>query len=456
MGLILIETNDSPVPDTEKYRGICRDAQARGDRVVFCGNKGAGSEFSLPASQDAPPYISPQLVSFPLDEEGLNLLSLDRENAIAFLAGDGDWVYPEFDKIGSMDNGLLPWAIAAAPADCSSRIAQRPVRGWIMSSALAASLLRSARSTTGLALVAVVDRVRAGKLPVKWLSATVRFEGDQPLPAAGVEPAIRSDARVLALIPHYLCEEWLEQCLKSLADQTRPLDGVIVMDDASHEPPIDLCRAFPNVTLVQSPSTVGPYRLVQSVVRQTSFDAYMFQDSDDWSACDRLEKLLAAAEYHAADLIGCQQVRLLHQKNDLFTMTFPLDVNWGLADGPSHGLAHPTSLVSRRLLERTEGYSSGMGFGADSEFLNRAVFVARVVNTPFLSYFWRGRPASLTNSPDTGHASPIRQKMQQTLYRFYWAAHRDHQAGKGISLTPLCPCEPIELRHLSGPRLLRN
>ena len=58
-------------------------------------------------------------------------------------------------------------------------------------------------------------------------------------PTAQRRDASRSpkDARVLALIPHFGCEEWLDDALESLARQTRPLDGIVVIDDASDDPP---------------------------------------------------------------------------------------------------------------------------------------------------------------------------------------------------------------------------
>ena len=449
MGLILLEYDGPHSFDTGRYRTICRDAQANGDRIGFCSR----SDWPLPDMDSALSNAHPRPISFPVAEDDLRELLTSGDKAIAFLPSGTGWTYPEFTRVCSEDNRLLPWAIATAPANISSQISEQPVKGWIASSALALAMLRSAKTIDSLKLSAMVDRIRAERIPVHWLSAKIRFDGDQPEPDAGQDPAITSESRVLALVPHFQCEEWLEQCLMSLAHQTRPLDAIVVMDDASDDPPVEICSAFPNVTLVQSPDTVGPYRLVQSVVGQAPFDAYLFQDADDWTACDRLELLLAAAEHHGADLIGCQQARLFHDRKNFFTMTFPLDVNWGLANAPSHGLAHPTSLVSRRLLTKIAGFSSGMGFGADSEFLNRAVFAGRVVNTPYLSYFWRGRPMSLTNSPETGHASEIRQKMKQTLYRYYWSAQRDHQTGKEVSLPPLCPSEPIALKHLCGPEL---
>ena len=100
----------------------------------------------------------------------------------------------------------------------------------------------------------------------------------------------------MAVILHYKCEEWLCQCLESLVNQTRPLDAVVVVDDNSPEPPVDIVKQFPGVTLFTMMQNVGPYRIIQQVIDHFDYDAYLFQDADDWSAVDRLEILLKEAE----------------------------------------------------------------------------------------------------------------------------------------------------------------
>ena len=50
---------------------------------------------------------------------------------------------------------------------------------------------------------------------------------------------------MLALIPHFKCEEWLDDCLASLCAQTRPLDGIVVIDDASGDPPVEIVERHP-------------------------------------------------------------------------------------------------------------------------------------------------------------------------------------------------------------------
>ena len=83
-----------------------------------------------------------------------------------------------------------------------------------------------------------------------------------PAPRRAATPAgaqaAHQESSVLALIPHFRCEEWLDDCLQSLLDQTRPLDGIVVIDDASDDPPLDIVERYPGVTCCTPSGTWVP------------------------------------------------------------------------------------------------------------------------------------------------------------------------------------------------------
>ena len=261
-------------------------------------------------------------------------------------------------------------------------------------------------------------------------------------------------SRVLALIPHYQCEEWLEDALASLEEQTRPLDGIVVIDDASEPPPLDIVKRHPRVTLLHAERNVGPYRLVQQVIEETDYDAFLFQDADDWSAPDRLEKLLAAGAKTGAELIGTQEIRVFCEEPEVAPIAWPLDVHGQFAVKPTaFPLLHPTSIVTRDLLEELGGFSSGLRFSGDAEMLRRARFIARVTNVPDHCYYRRIRENSLTTASATGLRSPIRQQVMEML----WDAARRNAArvaaGEAPDLAPIRTAPPVRLRQLAGPAL---
>src|SRR5262249_5122751 len=206
--------------------------------------------------------------------------------------------------------------------------------------------------------------------PVGYLSAPgaapkTKLEAQAP-------PSIRRDSSVLAIVPHHRCEPWLEQCLASLTRQTHPLEAIVVVDDGSPSPPADIVARFPTVTLLRARENVGPYRILQTVIDRTAFDAYMLQDADDWSTDDRLELQLAEAERSGAEQVGCQELRLGDPDGAASAICYPLDASRSLRIEIDGAVLHPTSLISRDLVQRIGGFSSGLRFGAGPEFQVRA------------------------------------------------------------------------------------
>lgn len=261
-------------------------------------------------------------------------------------------------------------------------------------------------------------------------------------------PHLSENLRVLAVVPHRGCEVWLEQCLRSLANQTRPPDDILVLDDASPKPPRDIVAQFPGVQLWQSRRRVGPYALIQQAISETHYDAYLFQDADDWSTGDRLALLLHQMTQTGADLVGTQELRFDVEANGIFPVCYPLDVNDALAEKPGHPLIHPSSLVRRDLVLRLGGFATGLPFGGDTEFLLRAHFLARIVNCNAFTYVRRKRPHSLTTDPKTGLQSPRRTQLLQQLKARARANLEAVQTGRSPDLTPLSVAPPVEWRRL--------
>jgi glycosyltransferase involved in cell wall biosynthesis len=269
-------------------------------------------------------------------------------------------------------------------------------------------------------------------------------------------PVLHTASSVLAVVPHHQCEAWLADALESLVAQTRPLDGIVVVDDASGEPPAAIAARFPQVTLLKTAArkNVGPYRISQQVIRDTAYDGYLWQDADDWSMPERLELLLAAAERTGAELVGSQELRVLSLHGDAVPFTYPLDVNAALAEEPtSFPLLHPTSIVSRDLMTRVGGFATGLRFSGDSEFLRRAMHVARGVNVPEICYARRIRAGSLTTAATTGMQSPERIVLMATLHARARANADLVARGQTPVLEPLAVSPPIRLHHVLGPPL---
>lgn len=259
---------------------------------------------------------------------------------------------------------------------------------------------------------------------------------------------------VLAVITHFGCEPWLARSIESLAQQTRPPENIVVIDDASAAPPIAIVRQFPSVTLLAASENAGPYRLFQQIVDDTDYAAYLPQDADDWSAPERLAYLLAAARRTGAELVGCQIDSVYEGVPPEREVRYPTDCRAAVLANP---IIHPVflsaALIGRDLILRLGGFATGLRYGGDSEFLRRAVLAAKVVNIRRRLYYRRVHPAAATRRPDTGYGSPLRLAIQRRNHARARENVDRFQQGLAPDLAPIERAPPIVLNHLAGPRL---
>lgn len=273
-------------------------------------------------------------------------------------------------------------------------------------------------------------------------------------------PRLTSAARVLSVVPHHghhaASEDWLAECLDALLAQRRPADAIIVVDDESPVPPHRLPLRYPNVAFFRTSRNVGPFAIFDVAVQRAPFDALLMQDSDDLSEPHRLEMLLDAACDQEAELVGCQ-IRAFSAADWIDAAAVchnvPVDPRGALMERPTSHVMHlNSSLLSLDLARRIGGFSSGLRFGADSEFQRRAVFAGVARNVERIGYARRLHPDSLTRHPATGFGSPARVALAGRVQQRAHAIVAAVRAGMPPDFAPLEKGEPIALEHWAGPR----
>jgi len=443
VGTVVLEAGEdlgNLVPKLEMARGERGKALLK--IVVTCRpGKKAGILHALMAKFPGVEVV--EIHSWPRDLAGFVPTQL-----MAYLPASAPYSPPRWEEMGKGIWGVMPWMPAMDLPSIGGMHLMPPILGWIAE----ANLLQTEFSSAVPPTFRDFETLSAeGGRWIPYLSAKAGSTQEVPLPPSNDQPRIWKDAKVLALIPYYNCRSWLEFCLRSLAEQTRPLDGILVLDDGSERPPLDIVEKFKGATLWRSPANVGPYRLIQSAIEQTRYDAYLFQDADDWSSIDRLELLLAEAERTGAELIGTQEVMYLQE--NAFPNTYPLDVNQALLKYSAYSLLHPSGLVSRDLVVRSGGYATGLRFSGDLEFQTRARFVGKMVNLDRFCYFRRIRKDSLITSEQTGLASPARLNLDAQIRKRTVENSERSSKGQPPLLEPLASAGTIELEHLTGPNL---
>jgi glycosyltransferase involved in cell wall biosynthesis len=454
---------------------------------------------------------------------GSYLLNKVRSEKVAFMPEGSAFCFPNWEAIERVPGSIIPLVGQIEYPSQTAWIRQQNADGWLCRTRTAIKYLAASNSLEEWRCAEILKNTRVPVLSTPPLTPLT----DEPMPEiVGKKenpPVITSQSRVMAIVPHYKCNQWLFQCLESLVNQIRPPDAVVVVDDNSPQPPVDIVIQFPQVTLMTTEENVGPYRIIQQVIDDSDFDAYMFQDADDWSSVDRLELLLKEAERTGAQLVGCQELwvicstggmasptyycnrntqmteekswnenKVLKYSNtggmasptyycsrntqmteekswnenkvmkysntgvtgthQLQPVCYPLDVNRALRERSGHALHHPTSIVSKDLVQQVGGFATGLRFGGDTEFLWRAVWLAPMANIPGFCYFRRQRPGSLTTDPHSGLSSPARKELLVLLKKRARENMARCKNGQPLLLQPLKQRPPVVLKHLCGPK----
>jgi hypothetical protein len=369
---------------------------------------------------------------------------------VAVLPADAEFSPPRWMDVPPEGMIIRPWVRPIVPLEHGAMGHAKPATAWAAPTAVLREVLRA--RARGFRLDKVVACLERQGVPLAFLSTWAFPDGVGVPPAVARQPRLHRDSRVLAIVPHFRCEAWLGSCLRSLTTQTRAPQSIVVVDDASPTPPRDIVAAFPGVTLLCSRENVGPFRLVQTVIEKTRFDAYLFQDADDWSARDRLALLLDGAERTGAELVGCQELRF-DLPDGVSAHCYVPNASRSLGAVQRYSILHPTSLVSRDLVSRVGGFATGLKFGGDLEFQLRAHHCGHVVNIERYGYFRRQREGSLWTSPDTGRHSAVRQTQVNQIVERAQANARAVALGQSPDLRPFRHAGPVALEHLLGPAL---
>jgi glycosyltransferase involved in cell wall biosynthesis len=213
---------------------------------------------------------------------------------------------------------------------------------------------------------------------------------------------------VAVFMPTFRCRRWLPDAIASVLAQTwRPLD-LYVVDDASGDVDADLADRFPEVTFVRVGHRLGPYGIDNLLLSVTASDSVAFHDADDRSKPDRIA---AQVELMASlGLDGCGTWSLLTDVHGdpLGYETTPRDARKALRAGVPIGMAHPSTLLSRELLDKLVGFDASTLMSADCELHLRASLYFELGNVQRFLYSRRVHPESLTQHPETGIGSQAR------------------------------------------------
>ena len=247
---------------------------------------------------------------------------------------------------------------------------------------------------------------------------------------------------VTACIPHYRCRRYLLRAVDSLLAQTYPWVRIIVVNDGDPDPPwTELAHIRdPRLTRFDLQSRMGPYFALEVARKATTDPFFLIQDADDWSAPDRVRRLVDLLVEGKADFAVSAQPQF---REGPYGESQILSVRWdGYASGrrdlpfkidlcmtPEYRLRLPHhGLFRSDILGKLGGYYGGHYIGLDKFLLNLVIMAGRVAWTPLPLYYRLIRDTSLTYSSETGYRSAYHAGVERELAHDYQIAFSQYVA----------------------------
>src|SRR5690554_3918162 len=130
---------------------------------------------------------------------------------------------------------------------------------------------------------------------------------------------------VTVFIPVYNCENFIDECLKSILNQTYKNIEVLLVDDGSTDNSVEKIKKYsdPRIRLIQNERNMGiPY--TRNVGLKEAKGKYIaIMDSDDISMPIRIEKQVAYLEQHPEiDAVSSFYIKFDEKSNKKVTTPF--------------------------------------------------------------------------------------------------------------------------------------
>ena len=123
--------------------------------------------------------------------------------------------------------------------------------------------------------------------------------------------------KVSVVIPIYNAEKYLEQCIRSVMEQTLKDIEIILIDDGSTDGSAEICNKFVSEDkriIYYYKENEGLAAARQDGIERASGEYVGFVDSDDWVEPDMFEKMYLAGKSNDSDVVLCNAFEYSEEK----------------------------------------------------------------------------------------------------------------------------------------------
>jgi glycosyltransferase involved in cell wall biosynthesis len=206
------------------------------------------------------------------------------------------------------------------------------------------------------------------------------------------------------IIPAYNAENYVQQSVNSILNQTRGDFEILIADDGSRDNTKKLIDEMSDTRIKKhhNDKNQGYLKTCNKLMALAKGDFLVFQDSDDLSAPNRLEEQYEFIRQNNLDACGTWVQRIDSHGNNTTLEQLPININEGLAEGKFNFVAG-TFMVHRYLIDSVglyHSYFDRIGF-EDYYWTVLIAFNFRIQNLPLPLYMYRENFESVSNNFST-------------------------------------------------------
>jgi len=219
------------------------------------------------------------------------------------------------------------------------------------------------------------------------------------------------------------CARYADKAIESIINQSYKNLEIIVFDDASTDGTAEICRKYKDDRLIfiRNEKRLGGSENRNTGLRMARGEFIAFQDLDDYSAPDRIEKMLKAVDENPDVDLLYTHLRLLDDEGK------PKESSWSTGDysrekllsNENWWIAAGTLFVRRHLFEKLGGFPEYYNAMKDTAWLLRAdTFGAKMRFVDEKLYYYRIHKGNIAGSPKSKMTFKYLQERERLRERY--------------------------------------
>lgn len=240
------------------------------------------------------------------------------------------------------------------------------------------------------------------------------------------------DIKISVIVPVFQAEQYLDECLQSILQQTQPNIEIILIDDGSTDASGAICDRYAKIhsnIKVLHKENAGLTAAWKSGITLSVGEYIGFVDSDDWIASDMYESLYREAQKTDADIVCCgirhifenhthadwnDQMNFpkeVYTQEEMQTEVYPCFINDGSFMGRGLQPNRVSKLVRRKLvLANMHLCDERVTVGEDYQFSFAMFLDAKrvAILKDYLPYYYRINEQSMTGQYDSAYMDKLK------------------------------------------------